>query len=470
MSEGPRHSCGVVGAVADSDVVGYIHKALNLIQHRGQESAGISVYNDGQMHTVKDNGLVSTALSPRKIEGLSGCIGIGHVRYSTAGSKSAVNAQPLTVEYNNGTIAIAHNGELTNYKELKAKYMEQGWSFFADSDSEIVAKLLVRNMRTTDDPVKAIRAMMSEIDGAYSLCILFNDRLFAVRDPYGFRPLCLGEVGDGYMAVSETAAIIPLGGRVIRDVMPGEIVEITSRSYKSHPPASQCPKAHCMFEWVYFARPDSVIDDREVYSVRKRIGMILAEEAPADVDVVMPIPDSGRAHALGFSIRSGIPYEEGFMKNRFVDRTFILPTQKLREQAVDMKMNPIRSTVEGRRILIVDDSIVRGTTLKKLIKVLRAAGAKEVHVRVGSPPIIAPCFYGVDMKTRDEFIATKYSVEEIREILNADSLAYISIAGLVRALDMPEGDLCLACVNGRYPTNIPGEVHRFQSTLQHDFS
>ncbi len=469
MSEGPRHSCGVVGMMADTDVVSYIHKALNLIQHRGQESAGIAVFENG-MHTVKDNGLVGAALSPRKIEGLTGKVGIGHVRYSTAGSKSVVNAQPLTVEYNNGSISVAHNGELTNYKELKSKYMDKGWSFFADSDTEIVARLLVKNMRTNDDPVKAIRAMMTEVDGAYSLCIMFNDRLFAVRDPYGFRPLVLGEFDDGFMAVSETAALIPLGGRPIRDVMPGEIVEIFSHSYKSYPASGQCPKAHCMFEWVYFARPDSVIDGREVYDVRKRIGMILAEEAPADVDVVMPIPDSGRAHALGFSMASGIPYEEGFMKNRFVDRTFILPTQKLREQAVDMKMNPIKSTVEGRRILIVDDSIVRGTTLRKLIKVLRNAGAKEVHVRVGSPPIIAPCFYGVDMKTRDEFIATKYNVEEIRGILNADSLAYISIEGLVRALDIPETDLCLACVNGKYPTNIPGERHRYQATLKQDFS
>lgn len=262
------------------------------------------------------------------------------------------------------------------------------------------------------------------------------------------------------MAVSESAAIDSLGGTFVRDVEPGEIVRITKDSIESFPIEKPMQKAHCMFEWIYFARPDSVMDGREVYDVRKQVGIILAKEAPADVDLIMPVPDSGRAHALGYSIGSGIPYEEGFMKNRFVGRTFILPDQKQRENAVSMKMNAIKSTVNGKRILIVDDSIVRGTTLKKLINVLRDAGAKEVHVRIGSPPIIAPCYYGVDMKSRDQFIATKYSVEEIRKIIGADSLAYISIEGMVKALGFPADDLCLACVNDLYPTPIEGEKLR----------
>ena len=295
------------------------------------------------------------------------------------------------------------------------------------------------------------------------MVILINDRLFALRDTYGFKPLCIGKTLKGYMVVSESNAIDSVGGTFVRDVLAGEIVEITKDEVKSYPLDKPMPKAHCMFEWIYFARPDAIMDGREVYDVRKKIGMILAEEAPADVDVIMPIPDSGRAHALGYSIKSGIPYEEGFMKNRFVGRTFILPSQEEREAAVSSKMNPIKSTIAGKRILVVDDSIVRGTTLKILIKSLKNAGAKEVHVRVGSPPIIAPCYYGVDMKDREEFIATKYSVDEIRDIIGADSLAYISLEGMVKALEIPADDLCLACANGKYPTFIPGEVHRFES-------
>ena len=457
---GPEHSCGVVGVAADCDVVFYMHRALNVIQHRGQESAGISVFSEGKVTTVKNDGLVSEALNEAALAGVSGKVGIGHVRYSTVGSKGVLNAQPFTVEYNGGTLAIAHNGDLTNHRELRAQYLDKGWSFISDSDSEIIIRLIAKYLSEGEDIIKAIRSTMAKIDGAYSLCLLDNDVVYAIRDPYGFRPLCIGKVAGGYMAVSESAAIDSLGGQFVRDVEPGEIVRITKDLIESFPLEKPVQKAHCMFEWIYFARPDSVMDGREVYDVRKQVGKILAEEAPADVDLIMPVPDSGRAHALGYSLGSGIPYEEGFMKNRFVGRTFILPDQKLREQAVSMKMNAIKSTVNGKRILIVDDSIVRGTTLKKLINVLRDAGAKEVHVRIGSPPIIAPCYYGVDMKSRDQFIATKYSVEEIRQIIGADSLSYISIKGMVKALGFPEDDLCLACVNGLYPTPIEGEKLR----------
>jgi len=466
---GPKHSCGVVGISSHGDTVMSIHKALRIIQHRGQESAGISVHNGTSIQTVKDNGLVQVALNEKNMEGLHGNCGIGHVRYSTTGSKGAVNAQPMEVQTNTGTIVIAHNGDITNFTELKKDYQEKGWSFLTDSDSELLSRVLAKHLSSTRDPVRSIKNMMAEMEGAFSLAIMINDRLFGVRDPYGFRPLCIGKLADGYMVVSESTAIDALRGEFVRDVEPGEIVEIKKDSFTIHPFTGISPKAHCMFEWIYFARPDSIMDGREVYDVRKTVGIILAKESPAEVDVVMPVPDSGRAHALGYAIGSGVPYEEGFMKNRFVERTFILPDQKQREDAVSMKMNPIKSTVNGKRVLIVDDSIVRGTTLLKLIKMLRDAGAKEVHVRIGCPPVIAPCYYGVDMKSRDQFIANKFKVEDIAKQIGADSLGYISIKGLVEAMGMPETDLCLACVNSKYPTHIKNEVHRFQATLKDKF-
>jgi len=464
-----RHSCGVVGMACSEDVAQGIFKALRMIQHRGQESAGISVFNGNKVVTVKGPGLVNDAIRPSELRLLSGWNGIGHVRYPTGANKAERNIEPVELEITHGTLTAAHNGALTNHQELRKKYQEAGWSFSTDSDAELIAKIIAKYLMQSNDPVKAIRSTMSELEGAYSLTILFNSRVFGVRDPYGFRPLCLGRVDGGHILVSESVAIDIFRGDMIRDVVPGEIVEITSDSFKSYPPTSQCQKAHCMFEWIYFARPDSTIDGVEVYAVRRRIGAILSEEWPAEVDLVMPIPDSGRAHALGFSVGSKIQYEEGFMKNRFIERTFILPDQKQREESVTMKMNPIRSTVDGKRILIADDSIVRGTTLLKLIKMLRDAGAKEVHVRIGCPPIIAPCYYGVDMKTREQLIATKYTTEEIREQIGADSLGYISIHGLVKAIGKPENDLCMACVNNKYPTMIPGETYRFQSTLRDSY-
>jgi amidophosphoribosyltransferase len=466
---GPKHSCGVVGISATSNVVPALHKALMIIQHRGQESAGISVFENGIVRTVKDNGLVQVALDKEELAELNSNVGVGHVRYSTTGSKSVINAQPFTAATSFGTVAIAHNGDITNYSELKKKYLDTGTSFSTDSDSELITSILGKYLTSSGDPVRALKNMMAELEGSFALTVLVDGRLFGVRDPYGLRPLCIGKVTGGHIVVSESVAIDALGGEFVRDVTPGEIVELTPNHIASHPGSDNKHRAYCMFEWVYFARPDSVIDGREVYNVRKRIGEILARECPADVDMIMPIPDSGRAHAIGFSIASGIPYEEGFMKNRFAERTFILPDQSERELAVAMKMNPIRSTVAGKRLVIVDDSIVRGTTLKKLVSILRNAGAKEVHVRVGSPPVIAPCYYGVDMKSREQFVANNRTIDEIRKLINADSLGYISIEGLIEAIDKPENDLCLACVNGKYPTRIPGEVQRFQSTLNSKF-
>jgi amidophosphoribosyltransferase len=460
----------VVGIAATYNVVPALQKTLMIIQHRGQESAGITVFNDdGKMDILAGSGLVQVALPSNRLAELKGNSGIGHVRYPTADSKDEKNIQPFKVTTNFGAVAVAHNGEITNYDELEAKYLSAGYSFTTNSGSELVTKILSKHMSQHNDPIKAMKSMMGELEGSYALTIQIDNRIFGIRDPYGLRPLCIGEIEEGHIVVSESAAIDALNGTFIRDVAPGEIIEVMHDHFIPHKGPAHKHKANCMFEWVYFARPDSVIDEREVYDVRKRIGEILARECPADVDIIMPIPDSGRAHAIGFSIASGIPYEEGFMKNRFAERTFILPDQKERELAVSMKMNPIKSTVEGKRMVIVDDSIVRGTTLKKLISMLRKAGAKEVHVRVGSPPVIAPCYYGVDMRSREQFVANGRSNKEVCDIIGADSLGYISIEGLVEAINKPESELCLGCVSGKYPTRIPGETQRFQSKLNEEF-
>ena len=466
---GPKHSCGVIGICSAADVADDIFKALRIIQHRGQESAGISVFSGKDIVTEKGSGHVGDAIRPDALRSLKGRCGIGHVRYSTAGSKSVMNAQPLTVTTGFGTVAIAHNGDITNYAELKEKYLRSVASFLTDSDTELAVRSIVGNMARCNDPVEAIKSMMYETEGAYSLTVLMNGRLFGIRDPHGIRPLCIGRTDGGHIIASESAAIDALNGTFIRDIAPGEIVEVKNDRFTSHKTAFSRRRAHCMFEWVYFARPDSVIDGREVYEVRKRIGEILAKEHPADVDSVMPIPDSGRAQAIGFSDASGIRYEEGLMKNRFSERTFILPDQKERELAVSMKMNPIKSTVRGKCLAVVDDSVVRGTTLRKLILMLRDAGAKEVHVRIGCPPVIAPCYYGVDMKTKDQFAACGRTEEEICRMVGADSLGYISIAGLVEAIEKPERHLCMACLNGRYPTRIPGGSRMFQTTFGEDY-
>ncbi|MCL2712407.1 MAG: class II glutamine amidotransferase, partial [Methanomassiliicoccaceae archaeon] len=327
---GPKHSCGVIGMYCSDNVAADIFKALRMIQHRGQESAGISVFNGKKVVTVKGQGMVNDAIRPKDLESISGKCGIGHVRYPAAANKAERNTEPIELEITQGIIAASHNGALTNSQELKKKYLEAGWSFSTDSDSELMAKIIAKYLTQNSDPVKAIRSAMSELEGSFSLTILLNDRVFGVRDQYGFKPLCIGKLETGNILASESVAIDILGGSIVRDVIPGEIVEITEKGFKSYRSTTQCQYAHCMFEWIYFARPDSIIDGKEVYEVRRTVGEILAEESPADVDIVIPVPDSGRAHALGFSIGSKVQYEEGFMRNRFVERTFILPEQKQR--------------------------------------------------------------------------------------------------------------------------------------------
>ncbi len=465
MVDMPGHYCGVVAMALTSDAVPSLKRALRVIQHRGQEGAGIAVYKDDRIQSLANVGLVHEVLSGPHYNEIEGNYGIGHVRYSTTGRSVAQNCQPIVVTSAIGDVAVGHNGDLVNSEAMREKLQNIGWAFLTTTDSEIIIRLLVNELKEGVDPIKAIRNVMRSLDGAYSLVIMIKNRIFGVRDPLGFHPLSIGKLDKGYGLASESAVFDILQGQFVRDVNPGEIVEISSDGYTVYPSSSKESSAHCMFEWIYFARPDSVLDGKEVYDVRKRLGMILAREHPVDADVVIPVPDSGRAHAIGYAAESGIPYEEGFMKNRYVERTFILPEQSMREEGVGLKLNPIKSTVAGKRIVVVDDSIVRGTTLRKIIQLLRKAGAKEVHVRIGCPPVIAPCYYGVDMRTRDQFIATNRSIDEIAEYLTADSVKYTNICDVEEAIGMPASKLCVACLNGEYPTNIPGEKCRTQHTL-----
>ena len=401
IQDEPEDHCGVVGMALSCDALPSIKKALRIIQHRGQEAAGVAIFDGGRIQYLRGMGLVHEVLSGRAYNALSGNIGIGHVRYSTTGSSVAENSQPITVTTLAGDVALAHNGDIVNAGKLRAKLQSEGWAFLTTSDTEIIIRMMATELFQSPDPIRAIKNVMKVIEGSYSLTIMLGTRVFGVRDPLGFRPLCIGKLPSGYCVASESAVFDVLQGELVRDVAPGEIVEITPTGFMSTKTVSPPHKAHCMFEWVYFARPDAVIDGKEVYQVRKRLGRILAEEQPVDADVVIAVPDSGRAHALGFAEVSKIPYEEGFMKNRYIERTFILPEQSQRDEGVLLKLNPIRSTVKDKRVVIVDDSIVRGTTMRRIVMMTRRAGAKEVHVRIGCPPIKAPCFYGIDMKTRD---------------------------------------------------------------------
>ncbi|KAA0002876.1 MAG: amidophosphoribosyltransferase [Thermoplasmata archaeon] len=460
-----REKCGIAAAAAKVDVAPYLYFSLNALQHRGQEAAGIGVYDDSeQIKCYKGLGLVNEAFKDIDINGIKGKRGIGHTYYSVKIS-SPYNAQPTLVHTSAGDIALAHNGIITNSGELKERLLKEGHNFSMGSEEESMAFLLSDYLKTKNFE-KAIKSMMRNIQGSYSLAIMFNNRVFGLRDPLGIKPLCLGKMDNGYVIASETVALDVLGAELIRDVKPGELIEITEDEYISYPLMEEKNKAHCFFEYVYFARADSIIDGKDVYMTRKKIGERLAVEHPVDADLVVPVPDSGRAHAYGYSEKSGIPIAEGLMKNRYVGRTFIMPTQDLRQKYILLKTNPIRSIVDGKRIVLVDDSIVRGTTMRQMVDLLRSRGAKEVHVRIGSPPIIAPCYFGIDMTTREQLIAHGSDVEEIREKIHADSLGYISIDGMVEAIGMERDDLCLGCVTGEYPIKLEGERERFQENLE----
>jgi len=462
--EHPQEECGVFAIASIQNVSVDIFYALRVLQHRGQESAGIAVYSNG-IKAIKGMGLAHQALKPDDVNGLKGEIGLGHVRYSTFGSSTIENAQPIVVSTNYGDIALGHNGEIVNADKIMEDLKKKGWAFITSTDSEIAVRLLANDIANTGDPVRSLKNLMSILQGSYSMTVMIDNRIFALRDPLGIRPLCVGRTKGGYAAASESVVFDTLGGEFIRDVDPGEIVELLPGEIKSTKTGLSKGRAHCMFEWVYLARADSTIEGHLVYEVRRRIGQRLAKEAPADVDVIIPIPDSGRSHAIGYSEESGIRYSEGLMKNRYVERTFIMPEQSERTTSVMLKLNPLKSVIKGKRVVLVDDSIVRGTTIRQIVQLVRNAGAKEVHVRIGSPPIRAPCYFGIDMKTREQFAATGRTIEEIGKMITADSIGYISVEGLIESIGLPAGDLCLGCLTEEYPLSVPGEKVRYQKKL-----
>jgi len=460
-----RECCGIVGINSNSPVARSIFLGLKVIQHRGQEAAGIAVGNGSKIDYYKGAGLVHEVFDRERLEKLKGNVGIGHIRYSTTGMKTADEAHPITATTSEYDIAVCHNGELVNVQAMR-ETIEKDASDLG-SDTEMVVRILAKELETAPEPLRAISRTLGKVKGAYSLVILVGDRLFAARDPHAIRPLCLGKMKDGYVVASETPVLDLLEAEFVKDLKAGEIVEVGKKVAKSFKMPRHRFMAHCMFEYVYFSRPDNFLDGRLVYDVRGRIGEIVAREHRTKADVVIPVPDSGRAHSAGYSKESGIPFVEGLIKNRFVERTFILPEQREREIGVLLKMNPVKSLVAGKRVVLVDDSIIRGTTMKRIVKNLRRAGAKKVHVRIGCPPIRHPCYLGIDMKTREQFIANGRSVKEISKKIGADTLEYLSVEGLIEAIDLPRDHLCLGCLTGEYPVEVDGEkILRHQERLE----
>ena len=452
-------ACGVVGISLNETANGAaksIYYSLYALQHRGQEAAGISVHDGKSIRTHRAMGLVSEVFDDAQIALLRGHVGIGHVRYATSGRSCIENSQPLLVKYKDGAIATAHNGNLVNSTQLREQLEEAGDIFYSTSDTEVIAHIFVKELLHYDLP-EAARALMRKIVGSYSLVFLWGDTVLALRDPLGIKPLCIGEIDSGFMVASESVAIDTLNGKLIRDVKPGELIVIRNGEMKSYQLARSTRPAHCIFEYIYFARPDSIMDGRLIYDVRVNIGSNLAREHPACADTVTPIPDSGITLAVGYHQRSGISYRECLMKNRYIGRTFIMPDQNMRETAVRLKMNTIRPNIEGHKLILVDDSIVRGTTSRRIVNMVRKAGAQEVHVRIGSPPILAPCYLGIDMASRDELIAAHKTVAGVEAVIEADSLGYVSHEGLVDAVGIPKENLCMGCLTGLYPVQIPGE-------------
>ncbi len=474
MTTEARDKCGVVGIYAPGeDVARLTYYALYALQHRGQESAGIAVADGTSMLVYKEMGLVAQAFDETVLKSLQGHVAIGHCRYSTTGSSSWENAQPTYKSSPEGQIALAHNGNLVNPVELKASLKEAGGDptpygakMSSSNDTDLVAAHIAR--ATEGDLRAAILKVLPKLKGAYSFTILSEARLFGARDPHGFRPLCIGRLETGgWVLASETCALDLIGARFIRDVEPGELVTIDANGLQSDTFA-EVTHAACIFEHVYFARPDSTLMGQNVYATRYRMGQRLAEESDVQAELVMPVPDSGVPAAQGYAQASGVTYGEGFVKNRYVGRTFIQPTQSMRQQGIRMKLNPLREVIEGRRVVVVDDSIVRGNTTRQLVAMLREAGAREVHMRISSPPIKWPCFYGIDMPDQNELIGATMTVEEIRAAIDADSLAYLSLEGMVASTQIPGEDFCTACFSSQYPVAIPAEQLRSKHVLEGD--
>ena len=478
---GFRDECGVVGIYGAENAAALSYFALTSLQHRGQESAGIAVSDGAKIKLHKGMGLVSDVFEQGHFESLDGSIAVGHVRYATAGGRTIENAQPFMNSFKMGSIALAHNGQLVNYEELRESLEDGGSTFSSSSDTEVILKLIVRkfvenggklghrtkvslsgltgqsdNDKNQELFVTAVVQAVKEIKGSFALCIMTENMLIGVRDPNGIRPLCMGRVGEGYVLASESCAIDSVNGQFERDIAPGEIVVINKDGIKSilTNDSLSVKKQTCIFEYVYFARPDSVIDGIAVQEARYKMGEVLAKESPVEADIVIGVPDSGLGAAQGYARASGVPYGMGIIKNKYIGRTFIAPTQKERENMVFVKLNAIRSDLEGKRVIVIDDSIVRGTTSRRLVQILRRAGAKEVHFRVSSPPVKFPCYLGIDTPSKNELISSTHELEEIRQEIGADSLAFISLEGMIEALRSckPEADgFCKGCFSGEYP-------------------
>jgi len=463
MHQKPRESCGVFGAYTqDTDVARMIFFGLYALQHRGQESAGIAVSNGKSVSMHKAMGLVSQVFDEDNLRPLQGHLGIGHNRYSTKGSSRLINAQPFLLESFLGPVAVAHNGNLVNVGALRRELLQKGVGLTTSCDSEVITQMLAGG--TGDNWTDRICSFMARSDGAYSLAILTRDALYGVRDPYGFRPLCLGRLHDGWVIASESCALSTVGAEFVREIEPGELVRIDSKGVESIQPRSPVRNALCIFEFIYFARPDSILLGQLVHKVRYRLGMQLAREHPVDADVVIGVPDSAIPHAIGYAHESGIPYNEGLIKNRYIGRTFIQPHDRLRRTGIALKLNPLPDNLKGKSVVAVEDSIVRGNTTARLVDLLRAGGAREVHVRIASPPLRHPCFMGVDMATYDELIAHRLTVEQIRDHIHADSLAYLSLEGMIAATGHTAEAFCQACFTGCYPVEAEPqqEKHEFE--------
>ncbi len=457
--------CGIVGFHSNDeskDVAPLVYYCLYALQHRGQESAGIATFNsDNGLNCYCGMGLITDVFKNDQIHNLKGSMAIGHVRYSTTGQSKLENSQPFVTDFGDGFIAMAHNGDIVNSEELRNELIDEGFYFKSDSDSEVICYMLKKEHYDNDKNVlEAIEAVCKKLVGSYALTILVDGELYGVRDPMGIKPLAVAKRDDDYILASETVAFDVINAKYIRDIVPGEVVYFKNDEINSHmlESAGKCKLSHCMFEYVYFARPDSTIDGINVYETRMNIGKQLHELYPIDADVVIPVPDSSIPAAIGYSRASGIPYGEGLIKNRYVGRTFIMPTQEERELAVRLKLNPIKKAIKGKKIILIDDSIVRGTTSKQLLDLVKESEPAEIHFLVGCPPVIAPCYYGVAMATKKELIAANYSVEEIQEQLDIDSLGYITLPALVKAIGMPEENLCLGCLNEDYPTELPDNI------------
>ncbi len=444
-----HEECGVFGIYGHREAANLTYLGLYALQHRGQEAAGI-VSSDGRtFFQEKGVGLVSDLFTRDRLQRLQGHIAIGHNRYSTAGENSLKNVQPITVNFALGSLALAHNGNLTNATLLRDELEAYGSIFQSTSDSEVIIHLIAHSQETT--LMERLTEALLRVKGAFSVVILSDEGLIAARDPYGLRPLCLGRIKDAYVLASETCAFDLIEAQYIRDVEPGELVLINEKGIHSYKPFPATRSAFCIFEYVYFARPDSRVFNHTVYEIRKNLGRQLAKEAWVPADIVIPVPDSGVPAALGYAEGSGLRYDTGLIRNHYVGRTFIEPEQAIRHFGVKIKLNTVPEVLEGKRVVVVDDSIVRGTTSQKIVKMIRQAGAKEVHLRISSPPIISPCFYGIDTPTRQELIGSSHTIEEIRQYITADSLAYLSMEGMLKAAPHKDDQYCTACFNENYP-------------------